>query len=500
MPARRIFLLLLGLTLLTRLPVFIYPILDEDESIHATIAAEITYGGDPYIQAVDNKTPLLWYQYALMFRFFGLNNMFAVHALTTLMVFGTAFFLQRAGRLLHSSYVGWIAAFAYVIFSTASFYKILASNFELHLLFFEALAIWLALRAFLKKTSLAQVAWMLLAGLAAAGSILTKQQGGMILVSLPLALWSLAGYQRGRIVGQSILFWLGAAAGLSAFALYARQAGFFDEMIYWTMKQAGGYIHSGFSDIAGWSRAARRIGLWILSSLPLWVAALFLLWRFCKHPPARFVMVLLALSLVPVSMGGRFFAHYFLLTLPGLCLGMGLVWEEWKPVLRRAALVFSAFAAILFLAGSLARPQIQKWEGYPDVDYQAIGARVRELTSAGDRIFVWGWSPEIYMFSDRRPASRFVFCDALSGRVPGSGDDPALAARYQEFINARAWDLLWDDFVEHPPRLIIDGASAGLHDYASFPLENYRLKDLVAQYYEAVDVAGVKGYKLKDLP
>jgi 4-amino-4-deoxy-L-arabinose transferase-like glycosyltransferase len=489
-------LLVLLALLLVRIPTFVYPILDEDEAIHATIGAGIVSGLKPYTELVDGKTPLLWYQYAAVFKLFGLYNMFAVHALTFVLVGLTAFLLYRSGTLLCDPRAGFFAALLFVLYSTASFYKILASNFELHFLPWETLAIWLALRA--RGHPRAWWHW-LGAGVAVGLATLTKQQAGIILVSLPVAVYWLDRHVRAALKGGAVLV-AGFLATLGIFVAFARSQGFYDDMVFWTLSFPQTYIEQGTAQVASLPRTAGRIGLWILSSLPLWLAGATALRE--RSRPAFFAVTLLAFSFIPVSLGARFFAHYFLMNLPGLCLlaapAFARLWSVDLPVgRRRLALGLTVVPPLLFLAGSLAMPMVKRWEGLVVPDFQAIGKRVATLTTLEDRIFVWGWAPEIYVASGRLPAARFVFTDALSGRIPGSAKEPDIVATYQERLSPACWEMLWRDFEKKPPRLIIDSAAADIHEYAVYPLAHYALQDYVEAFYEPVDDAPIPMYQLK---
>lgn len=253
--------------------------------------------------------------------------------------------------------------------------------------------------------------------------------------------------------------------------------------------------------IASPGRAGGRIGWWILSTLPLWIGAATALRQ--RSREALFALTLLLFSFIPISLGGRFFAHYFLMNLPGLCL---LAAPTFKRLLandfsrlRRAILGgLTLFPALLFLAGSLAMPVVKRWEGLVVTDFERLGAHVATLTTPDERIFVWGWAPEIYVFSGRLPAARFVFTDVLSGRIPGSAKEEAITQSYQERLSPSAWEMLWQDFEKSPPRLIVDSAAADIHEYAPYPLKNYALQDFIDAFYERVPDQEIPMYLLKE--
>lgn len=492
------YLLLIFIVLLvTRAPSFVYPILDEDEAVHATIAAQIVSGNQPYVDGVDGKFPFLWYQYAAMFRIFGLYNMFAVHALTLMIVGATAWLLSRIGALIKDEQTGRWAGLLYALFSTASYYKILGSNFELHMLLWECAAVLLALISLRRPNPLL---WWFFSGICAGLSILTKQQGGMILFTLPIAIF--LPYRppvKSMILG---IIAMGLGTGLvgSACILLAWYLGYLQEMIYWTVTYPREYIAHGAGYITSWKRSSLRIGFWLVSSLPLWIAAIQTLKRDRNGPATRFAIVWLALSWIPVSLGGRYYAHYFLLNLPGLVLlaapSIARSWTDETSLVRRRLFTATALLPVaIFLTLNFAMPQVKNRIGEVAPDYDELGQKIAALVPKEERIFVWGWAPEFYVYSRRLSAGRFPHCDYLSGRMAGSAKEPELTSTYAERIFPGTWENLMQDFVHHPPALVIDSAAVDIHDYAPYPIAQYpQLAAYLAQGYRKTDLSGIPVY------
>jgi hypothetical protein len=493
----RTWLSLLAVLFCVRLPAFLYPILDEDEACHAVIGAIIHAGDKPYLNATDNKFPFLWYQYAAVFKIFGPYNMYAVHAFTFVVVFLTCVLLARIGTRLKNHEAGIAAAFAYALFSTASFYKILASNYELHMLLFECLAIDLALQG---RDAKKYAPYWFGAGIALGLSMLTKPQGGMLLVSLPIACFVSSFKNARRTLIEFASFGLGLAVLGGLFALFAFRQGYLPDMIFWALTVSGKYIREGSVQIANYRRSVLRIGAWVAASHPLWISAGVQVKRKFTEPRTRFALALLLASFIPVSLGGRYFAHYFLLNLPGLCLLAGFGYEHLftgaSTRKKRLLMATTAFPVAICLVLNLMMPQVKKWTGVISPDYAAAARDIGRMTEPGDRVFVWGWAPEFLVFSKRLTASRFMFSDYLAGRIPGSGSQAELAAGYKDRILPGAWDMLETDFKKHPPALIIDSAAANIHDYAVYPMMQYEfLREYMKEGYVPVTVAGVPAWR-----
>jgi hypothetical protein len=103
-----------------------------------------------------------------------------------------------------------------------------------------------------------------------------------------------------------------------------------------------------------------------------------------------------------------------------------------------------------------------------------IAAKIRSATKPGDRIFVFGPSPEFYFLSGRRMATRYPFFDVYDSSQPPYGDEESRTLRALS---------------ENPPALIVDHFA------------NVRLKDrhgwnvlLANQYHQILDDWEVRLY------
>jgi hypothetical protein len=174
------------------------------------------------------------------------------------------------------------------------------------------------------------------------------------------------------------------------------------------------------------------------------------------------MLLWLGTSYAGVSIGGRFYSHYFFQILPCLCLigGRGLVEILSELKARSVAMRRVVIAALLLgFAFTLVRYHgrgvllaadwfrggtgslnvdwyhelrnreerqvaavVRDIPGAPDgldrVGLEAVragGPRNREAGGPGDFVFVWGYRPEIYYWSGLLPASRFLSVQPLTG-------------------------------------------------------------------------------------
>jgi hypothetical protein len=128
--------------------------------------------------------------------------------------------------------------------------------------------------------------------------------------------------------------------------------------------------------------------------------------------------------------------------------------------------------------------------------YQEVATAIASLTAPGDRVFVWGNSPQLYVLARRSMGARFSFCNYMTGESPGT---PTETGQRNPDGNqfAAAWDMLFADLERRRPTLFVDAAAAGWDGYHKYPLARYpRLRAYVGDNYRPVEVrAGVVLYR-----
>lgn len=125
---------------------------------------------------------------------------------------------------------------------------------------------------------------------------------------------------------------------------------------------------------------------------------------------------------------------------------------------------------------------------------QNLAAEVRKRSEEGDKIFIWGRMPELYYFSRRLPASRFITANFVVGM--NTYNYKNRTAQHDHAIAPRLSAWLLNDLTANRPRLIIDTSPQNFRQYGEYPLaamtplqdflqKNYRLAktiDRVAIY------------------
>jgi hypothetical protein len=125
-----------------------------------------------------------------------------------------------------------------------------------------------------------------------------------------------------------------------------------------------------------------------------------------------------ALSLAGVVLGLRFFPRYYFLLLPPMTIAAARGWS----------LVSRKRIAMVLLAALLAIPLVRFGPRYVtlarggtwsdldmDRDSQEASAKLRALAKPGDTLFVWGYRPDIFVYSELPPGTRFLESQPISG-------------------------------------------------------------------------------------
>lgn len=135
-----------------------------------------------------------------------------------------------------------------------------------------------------------------------------------------------------------------------------------------------------------------------------------------------------------------------------------------------------------------------------EANFIPVADYIRERTTPDDYIFVWGFCPQIYVLAHRRPASRFIFCNFLTGRMTESHRhfDPNLET--SDWVTPGSWELLLDDLHTRRPQFIIDTSPSNYLRYAKYPIGKYKhlQKFLEMNYRLEKEISSMRVYRLKD--
>jgi hypothetical protein len=257
-----------------------------------------------------------------------------------------------------------------------------------------------------------------------------------------------------------------------------------------------------------------------------WILAAYRLGKDRSHP--RYAAYLLALVWLPIelllaSTSGRPYGHYFMTLFPPLSWLTAVVAAELVPTAAKglsgaravhstrtvlALLVAVAILPVVYTARDLAAtglPKDRMQQVSPTVEY------IRRHSGTNDKIFVWGHAADVYFFSGREPASRFIY--PLPLLTPAYADSALIQSFLDELrtsvpsiiIDARGnaaagEDLVpplgrWDPEWRHPDPRQTEWKyeswwtmTPALKDFYGFVAENYVVADSVGPMKWAVYV------------
>lgn len=498
-------LALTALVLWLRWPTFGASLWNVDESIHAAAARTILDGGVLYRDAVDIRNPLTYYAVAAVFAGFGENNLWAVRCGIAVLIALTAFPLYLAGRSLRGYAAGAGAAALYALLSASVFFQgdAYAANTEWFVAFFSAAAAGV----FLTGGSSVSPRRLVVTGLLSGCAFLSKQPA-LLDLAAPVFTLAYIGWRQSqsrRAVGFQLVAlaagWL--APVLLTLGYFAARGALRDGVFYtwiYNLSYYGPEITTAdrLGSLAG---PFRLIGGAQPLLLCLWAAgALVALHRLLQRTPTPqetaanpglvFLTVWSLAALAGAASSGRSFDHYTIQFLAPFCLGGGLVlarlagwaWSGATPGPGRVAAVV-LLAVVVYGVGSAVLPARQRT--LPDDSSHRVSAYIREHTAATDRIFVWGFHPDIYLYADRRPASRYLFGSFVTGMIPWTNTVPERDTTYA--IVPGAMDNLLHDLSARPPVFIVDCSAGPNRHWQKYPLEKFpTLRDFIRRRYKMV--------------
>jgi 4-amino-4-deoxy-L-arabinose transferase-like glycosyltransferase len=496
--------LLLGLCVLLRVVSLVRPCLSDDEAIYGVVGREMLAGRVLYRDVVDHKPPLIYVTYAVTQALGGpIGGMRLLHGLTILVVFATALLLADLTRRLGPARVESargdddapvFAALLYVLFTTTLLdFDALAANCEL----FMMLPLTGSLALYLRGAAEARASRLAACGALVGVAMLYKYQAA---IHLPLYAAHLAWLHRRRparavvaaaAIGAGLLGVLGAGAAVLAGTGALSSAWFWFRFNF-------AYIRNGLEPLEALRRAAVRVSFVVAVASFLWALGVAGAWQGIKRAPAASLPWLaagwLAVSLLAVAVGGRFFGHYFhQATAPLAVLAAPLAARLWR---RRRRLVV-AWAGVpvtaFFLLGVFHAP-VMAAAGHPDPDYAAIARYVSATSTPTESLVVWGNSPVLYFEANRQLGSRFVFSNYLTGLSPATRTQSDPTADASANVVAESWDMLEADLAARKPALFVDLSPGDIAGYGKFPPARYpRLTAILSRDYQPVGgIAGAR--------
>ena len=167
--------------------------------------------------------------------------------------------------------------------------------------------------------------------------------------------------------------------------------------------------------------------------------------------------------------------------------------------LGRIALFLIALGAITSVAVAMADRQVWPRSAWHQDRYQAVARALRRHTRPDARVFVWGNSPEIYLYAHRRMATRYISVNYQTGHVWGTPANDLGGRPDRKNVPAESWNNLMADLQLNRPDFIVDAAAGKLDKMDDEPLTRHpSIAAFVARHYQLDQtVLGVPLYRRK---
>ncbi|HWB84190.1 MAG TPA: hypothetical protein VG675_08625 [Bryobacteraceae bacterium] len=443
-------------------------ILWAEETLPLAAARQMLHGKTLYQGIWFDKPPLLAAVYLLWAARIGwlLRLAGALYALLACWI------AYRFARDLWSEREGlWAAALLgfFLTFDFASSVIPLAS--DLLMLAPHLAAVWLAWkrRAF----------W---SGAMAGVAFLVSPKG--LMVAAVCALWNPAGVLVmvagfAAVCGTAVA-WLGLSGSLNAY---------WDQVWHW------GRIYAGGTFVAEpWHNGLVRTLDWAGFHAAIVVAAVWFAIRLKKSgsgPPMWAWAGWVALSLTGVVAGWRFFPRYYFELLPVMVLaaarGFTLLGRKREFVALLLLIPASRFGPryVMLAAGRTG------WtDTAMDDDSRAAAALVRRMERPGDTLFVWGFRPELYVYTNLPAATRFLDSQPLTGVPADRHLTQWVPVEHAEARQHRA------ELAQSRPTFVLDGL--GLYNRHLAIDQFPDLREWFASYEEIARTHGTVIYRLRE--
>jgi hypothetical protein len=419
-----------------------------DEGEYAYAAQLLIQGVAPYEGAFMQKPPMVIYSYAISSLLLQ-DTWWAPRFVAGIFVALATVLLGLIARREFGSYVAWLSVWLVTPMILLPGIEQFAANTEMFLLL--PLLGTVAVYSFTRQSPCKSGRW-LMAGFLGVTTLLYKYTAAPVLVVV-YAAWSYEVWRMTRSAKQLGQCWLLAMGG--ALIAVILELGYFllldGGARVWecTVRFNQYYVQSSnFALDAIWSKLDEFGRDW-------WILALMMLLAFVK-PKSRIWFWVVMFVAAGLATGGSYYGHYYIVLMPFLALLAAVGIEVltsfftaklFGSVKLTQAVVAAAVMLLVLLPDApwmvLSPEQFARkklWDYSPFVESPIVAARVAQLTSSQDTVFVAGSEPQILYYAHRQSPTRFVITYPLM--IPS-----LVAQKYQlEAIS---------DLTKRPPRLVV---------------------------------------------
>lgn len=376
----------------------------------------------PYVDALENKTPGIYYIYALASLFPGVGY-FAGRVIALAVSAASALLVVRGLSRYHSRSAGVLGATCFSLaFCWQYMQGVLVNVTETYLVFFVFVSWYCLLRAWERYRQTGSVVpWLICAGMAMAAAVNFKQVALTSWAAMGAALVLYGAARRDWLALFFALFAYGAGTflGFAGFTLPLLLSGVSLEA-YWEGAWLILVQPGTATDAALTHRLYLALVKWTLPEMRLFLPfILYLLYVSVRDRETRLLAVVfliwLAFDFVGVNGSGRYFGHHFKQILPSLCILAGYASGEF---IRRQfpdeagrrhglAVLFVLIVALFFPANALLNGTGHLAFGETDPALET-GLWVREHSSEGDYVQLAGGPiAQVLPYTGRRAPGRY---------------------------------------------------------------------------------------------
>ena len=420
---------ILGLTCFVRFRFLGVP-LERDEGEYAYVAWQLLLNGTlPYTEAISLKLPGIHFVYAIILAIFG-ETPSSIHLALLFTNIATSFLIFLLGKRFYDGSVGIFAGASFLIMTLTPSAHGFWANSE-HFVIFFAMGSFLSMIVALDNED---KRYLFLSGVLLGISILIKQHAIFfwMFVFFYFMYCKKQTEDFAGIFSKALIFVTGSLIPviLVFFIYYA--AGNFDEIWFWTVKYAFEYV-SYIPPKDAVSQFLRNFApilnnnLWILFLSLLGVVSVC--WDKTIRSKYAFFFGLLVFSFIAITPGFYFRKHYFILLVPSLSMFAGIGASSFlKLSPTRHGLKFSFLLCSLFII--LVTPLFTqknilfKMSSFeimrhtyglnPFSESIKLSAYIKKNTNIDDVIAILGSEPQVYYFSKRKSATRFLYMYPLT--------------------------------------------------------------------------------------
>lgn len=401
--------------------------LERDEGEYAYIAQMMLKGIPPYLSAYSMKLPGIYAVYALIFMVFGQTDK-AIHLGLLIVNAGTIFVIFLLTKRLFGYLAAVFAAGAYAVMSLITPVLGLSANAE-HFVILPALIGIIVLNKIIERRRL----WFVfIAALLFGLAFVIKQHG--IFFGIFAAIYLLYSdfccrpIRWKKLIFTQFVFAAGIILPFAITCLVMWQSGAFAKFWFWTFIYAGRYeTASTFREVIenflrSYPIVDTLMFIWFFSLLGL----LRLLFNDSLRKHQFFILGLLVFSFLCVCPGFYFRQHYFILFLPAVAVTAGVGFTgfcDWaagyKSGLRHSLIAvlagFLVFGYSLLnqkeylFNGGTEKVSLRIYDINPCLQSIPIAEYIRDNSSDDATIAVIGSEPQIYFYSRRRAATRYLY-------------------------------------------------------------------------------------------